>query len=372
MRATVLRDELADSLALLERIAARNKDVPVLSGVLVQVSDALRLRATDLETMAVAAVDLKDGEAGAAVVDARLLHGLVRRMTSEDVTIATAEDGVVVHGGGARFSLRTMPADDFPELMAVEDAQALTVPARDLGRALSRVAVAAAGADQRPILSGVLVERAGGHLELVATDASRLACEKLDLESLHDDGDPVRAILPHRATEEIARICERASASETAMLEMGARLAAVEVHGFRLVTRLIEGSFPPYQSLILQEPKVRVTFQREALVQAIERLAVLSRKAPAVVRFEPGGSGLGLSVRLRNIEVDVGEGEEIVTLEDGEWPDSLQVAYQARYLLDALRPMEVATVTYEVGDPQRASQWRAGSALHLIMPVRLA
>ena len=369
------REDLATALTLAERAAAVRENVPVLGGVRIQASGGrFELCATDLEMSVTAWGNASVEQEGARVVDARLFSGLVRRLSSDQVNLRTATDGrtLEVRAGGARFSLVSMPADEFPELPELTDGWRITLPAGRLERAVAQTRFAAATSDQRPVLSGILVEVEGLQLRLVATDSSRLSYREVQADAAEPFGNPglfpPKAVLPARALEEMQRICGTLEDETPVSLSIGERLATLEAPSARLVTRLVEGSFPPYRQVFLDGLPRRVRFKRQSLLEAVQRAALLSRRGPAVVQIQVEEG----RVVLRSTEADVGEGEEEVEA-TAEGPDFV-VAYQARFLEDVLKAFDADELELELGDPGRQGTIRIpgdDGYRYIVMPVRL-
>lgn len=375
MMLTCSREGLAAALALAERAAAVRENVPVLGGVRIQAAEGrIELSATDLEMSITAHLEASVEQAGARVVDARLFSALVRRLSSDQVELRTAADGrtLEIRAGSSRFSLVSMPADEFPELPELTDGWRIGLPAGRLERAVAQSRFAAATSDQRPVLSGILVEVEGTQLRLVATDSSRLSYREVEADAAEPFGSPglfaPRAILPARALEEMQRICGTLEEEAPVALRIGERLASLEAPSAKLVTRLIEGSFPPYRQVFLDGLPSRVRFKRQSLLEAVQRAALLSRRGPAVVQIQVEGG----RVVLRSTEADVGEGEELVEA-TAEGPNFV-VAYQARFLEDVLKAFDAEELHLELGDPARQGTVRIPGDegyRYIVMPVRL-
>lgn len=377
MRLTAAREELAQALAIAERASAARDTLPVLSGVrLTAVEGSLTIAATDLEVSAAVRLAAQVEMPGDRVVDARLLTALVRRLPGPAVELSMAEDGstLKVESGPSRFSLLSMGPQEFPELPRVSDGWRLEVAAERLHSAIAQTLFAAASSDQRPVLSGVLVELEGSTLRLVATDSSRLAYRELALDRpAAPVGSPglftPRVIVPGKAVAEMQRLCDLAQQGSVA-LYVGERLASLEVEGGRatLTTRLIDGNFPQYRQVFLEGLPTRVTFDRRQMLEAVQRAALLSRRGPAVVVLEIGPEGIRVSAR----EADVGHGEELVQAEL-EGP-GVTTAYQAHFLEEVLRVSDAPTMELEIGDPARQGTIRIPGDpgyRYIVMPVRL-
>lgn len=369
------RESLASALALAERAAAARENVPVLGGVRLQAQEGtFRLSATDLEMSVTAWGEASVEQAGDRVVDARLFSALVRRLSGPQVELRAGADGrtLEVRCGGARFSLVSMPGEEFPALPELTDGWRVVVPAGRLEAALAQSRFAAASSDQRPVLSGILLEVEGTQVRLVATDSSRLAYREMQADLCEPFGNPglfgPKAVVPARAAEEIERICAALDPEVPVSLRVGERLAVMEAPSARLVTRLIEGSFPPYRQVFLDGLPRRVRFRRTGLLESVQRAALLSRRGPAVVQLQVDED----RVVLRSTEADVGEAEESIDAEV-EGPPFV-VAYQARFLEDVLKAFDAEEVELQLGDPSRQGTIRIPGDegyRYIVMPVRL-
>lgn len=371
------RQQLAETLALVERAAATRENVPILSGVLIQADgQTVSLRATDLELTVSGAVVAEVMAPGARVVDARILSSLMRRLGGETVRLRL--DGekttLTVESGGSRFSLVSSGPEEFPELTAVRDGWRIAVPAARLSQAIEQVHYAAAGSDQRPVLSGVLLEVEKQTLRLVATDGSRLAFRELEVDASEPVGDAglftPRVIVPVRSVDEIQRICSASNPSASVSVTLSERLAALEAPAATLVTRLIEGSFPPYRQVFVENPERRFTFPCRPVLEALQRVELLSRRGPAVVRLEARDDGL---LMIRSTEADVGQGEEVVEVRLEGAP--FEASYQVRFLEDVLKAFGGEEMIMELGSPDRQAMLGVPGDpgfRYIIMPVRLS
>lgn len=378
MIVTTDRERLASALAFAERAAASRESMPVLSGVRLTAADgALHVTATDLEVTASVRLAADVQAPGDRVVDARLFAALVRRLPGPSVSLRLGEDGSAVHveSGSARFSLLSTTAEDFPELPKISEGHRLEISGPVLAEALSQTAFAAAPSDQRPVLSGILLELEGQALRLVATDGSRLAYREVGLEAppkpLGQAGlFAPRVIVPGRAIPEIQRLCDLAGEDGKVELVVGQRLVSVQAAGgaVRLVTRLIEGNFPPYRQVFLEDLPTRVAFDRRGMLEAVQRASVLARRGPAVVVLEMGEEGVVVRAR----EADVGHGEDRVSARL-EGP-AATAAYQSHFLEEVLKAFGDEEMIIELGDPGRQATIKAPGEpgyRYIVMPVRL-
>jgi len=362
------RESLVQAVAIVERAVATRDAMFLLTGILLD-ADAGRLRlvATDLELGIESTVPADTQRPGKAVVDGRLLGQLMRKLPGEQVQLEVGEgDGMaVVRSGRAEFALHIRPADDFPPLPD-KPVQARWRVQQSLLRDMIRQTAFAAAADEtRPYLTGVLFEVEGEELRLVATDSNRLAFRR---GSLAEPVDAQRqVIVPARTAHELARILDDEGDATVDVLVSDSHVA-FETGRARVVSRLLEGSYPNYRQVLPQQQPIRVRVGRDQFQAAVERAALLSRKGPAVVIVGVAGETLTLSAR----EADVGRSEE--QLEAAHEGEEGQNAYQARFLLDVLRVMDADEVQFDFMEGDKPAILKPADGddyLCLIMPIRL-
>ena len=358
------RDVLVEALGSAGRAAAgRGTSLPVLSGVRVELQgDALRLTGTDLELTISVEVAVSGGADGVAVLPGRLASDIVRALPGGSVDVAVDADEARIAAGRSEFSLRVLPADEFPRINEAAG-EPVTLASAELAAALSQVVRAASSDDARPILTGVLLAAEPTGLRLVATDSYRLAVRDLPGTTVLAEGQKV--LVPSRALQELARVL---STADSLTVRLGERDASFEVGGTRLTTVLIEGEFPPYERLIPQTQSNRLTVGREVLLEAVRRVKLLAREATPV-RLAMGSEGLELVA----ITQDVGQAHESL---DAKFEGTdLTVAFNPEYLVQGIEVAPGDEVTIETVDALKPALLRCPDHpdfLYLLMPVRVS
>jgi DNA polymerase III subunit beta len=358
------RDVLVEALGTAGRAAAgRGTSLPVLSGVRVQLTgDQLRITGTDLElTISVEVAVSGDGD-GVVVLPGRLASDIVRALPDGSVSIEVADDEARISAARSEFSLRVLPADEFPRLTEAAG-EPVTLASAELAAALTQVVRAASSDDARPILTGVLLAAEAGGLRLVATDSYRLAIRDLPGTTVLSEGQHV--LVPSRALQELARVL---TGGEELSVRLGEREASFEVGGTRLTTVLIEGEFPPYERLIPQAQPNRLTVGREVLLDAVRRVKLLAREATPV-RLAMSNEGLELVA----VTQDVGQAHESL---DAKFEGTeLTVAFNPEYLVQGIEVAPGDEITIETVDALKPALLRVPEHpefLYLLMPVRVS
>ena len=298
-------------------------------------------------------------EPGRAVIPGRLMTEAVRKMPAGQVTIGADEHEVTIEGNGPRFTLRPLVVDDFPtqEEIPVEGVQ---VDGELLGEAISQVTVAASGDGARPILTGVLFEPIEEGLRLVATDSYRLAKRDLPGVGLAGTG-----LVPARGLRELTKTV--GAPKITAQLRERDAVFASERGVLQL--RLIDGTFPKYQSLLPESYPNQVILNKEELLDALGRVTLVAEDhIPVRMKLRQGG------VEVAVTRQDVGGETEHLPGEFTGAEEEVSIAFNPRYLQDGVLALGGDRVRIQVLDAFKPAVIDSGADsgyLYLLMPVRV-
>ena len=358
------RDVLTEAVSTAGRAAAsRGGALPVLSGVRIELAgNRLTLTGSDLDLTISVSVTVNGDSDGMAVIPAKLASDIVRSLEPGAVSFEVVEDEARITSGRSDFSLRLIPADEFPHL-AEPGGDAVTLSASEFSAALHQVVPAASADDSRPILTGVLLAAEESGLRLVATDSYRLAVRDLPGTSVLAEGQSV--LVPSRALGELGRLLGDA---EEVTLRLGERDASFEIGDVRLSTRLIEGEFPNYRGLIPASHPNRLTVGREVLLDAVRRVRLMAREStPVRMVMKPD------ALELLAVTQDVGQAhEELDASFDGT---ELTVAFNPEFLIQGAEVTSGDEITLETIDALKPALLRSPDSpdfLYLLMPVRVS
>lgn len=327
MKFTCTKEHLVKALKSVGGIAGRNPALPILRNVLlITERGRLRFSATDLEVgISTWIIGRVDGD-GSTTIPLKQLAEYVQNLPNEHVNLETREGSLVVTCGTAHASFQGEVAENFPLIPTVGEGKKLTVSARDLMSSLERVIYAAAIDDARPELSGILWESKGDLLVLAATDSYRLAEAQIQLKD-GLGGEDFRAILPLRAAQEIKRVLD---GEDAVTITLGEGQVLVETATTSLVSRLIEGNYPPYKEIIPAKSGTVASVLRFDLLRALRQASVFSYGEVNSVLVE----SIGQSVRITATAQEIGEtASEVPADIQGE---VVKINFNPRYLIDAL------------------------------------
>ncbi|WP_116247967.1 DNA polymerase III subunit beta [Nocardiopsis sp. FIRDI 009] len=382
MRLRVDRDAFAEAVAWTARALPTRPAVPVLAGMRLEVSGdgtSLHMSGFDYEVSARASVEVLSEEPGAALVPGRLLSEIVRNLPEGSVRIEEDGSKLLVTGGAARFTLVTMPLEDYPSLPGMPD-RIGSVPADTLATAVRQVAPAASRDDTLPMLTGAYLDFSGDTLTVVATDRYRIAAREL---WWRPEAPELRtaALVPARTLNDIVRGLISQSNVDIALSAgvAGAGTAPGEgMIGFengerRTTTRLIDSDFVKYASWFPAEFSARAEVAVAPLIAAVRRVALVADRS----------TPLRLAFSGDEVVLEAGSGEDAEAVEtigvDYEGAP-LRVAFRPDYLVDGLAGVETDTARLNFTEPTKpavftdvpAKEGDHPSFRYLVQPLRLS
>ena len=375
MKFRVERDALADAVAWAARSLATRPTIPVLAGLLLDVSDStLSISGFDLEASTQVDLEVAAATTGTALVSGRLLADITRSLPPHPVDIAVDGSRLTIACGSARFTLPTMPVEDYPKLPQMPTT-AGTVNSAAFATAVAQVAVAAGRDDTLPMLTGVRLEIDGEKLTFAATDKYRLAVRELAWSPSSAVEASAQVVIPARTLADAAR--SLAQSDELTIALSASAGAGDGIIGFsgatggrasRATTRLLDPQFPPYRTLLPTEWSATAEVAVTPFVEAVKRVALLAdRSTPVRLEFAEGG------VNLTAGGDDEGRAEEqLEVVYDGE---PITIAFNATFLLDGLGALDTPSARLLFPSANKPTVLRPAESdeeyYYLIMPMRL-
>lgn len=366
----VLKTTQEKVLSVLQSVAGiveRRHTLAILANVLIRKTGAvLQLTTSDLEIQIRTSADLQgDGGDFSTTVGARKLIDILRTMPPEQtVSIESNASKLILKGGKSKFTLQTLPAEDFPLVQeAANFGPIFSVPQKTLKHLLGQVSFAMAIHDIRYYLNGILFVAEGTQLSLVATDGHRLAFASatLDVEVPRQE-----VILPRKTVIELQRLLSDAEGAID--MQFANNQAKFSFDGMEFVTKLVEGKFPDYNRVIPKNHRNIITLGRTALLATLQRAAILTSDKFKGVRLsvEPGS----LRVASNNAEQE----EAVDELDIDYGGPSIEIGFNVTYLIDALGNMSQDMVRLELSDGSSSALFTIpenASFKYVVMPMRI-
>jgi DNA polymerase III subunit beta len=392
MKFRVERDALADAVAWTAKSLPSRPSIPVLAGVLMRVSaDQLIVSGFDYEVSSQVTVDVQADSDGAALVSGRLLAEITKALPAKPVEIAAVGTHLEMACGSGRFTLPTMPVEDYPTLPPMPETAGV-VGAAQFAHAVAQVAVAAGRDDTIPMLTGVRIEMDGSTLSLLATDRYRAAVRELAWQPM-DDGINLQALVPARTLADTAKtlgplggevtvalsrggvgegMIGFAGGGQSGSVAAGAQSGSVSGGSRRTTSRLLDPEFPKIRSLFPDQHQAQARLNVAALSEVVKRVALVAdRTTPIRLSFGEG-----------EVVVEAGSSEDARASEamEGEYVgEPMTVAFNPNYLLDGLSVLDVPNAFVSFTTPMKPAvispAAEDGTPIpgyrYLIMPMRV-
>ncbi len=375
MKFRVERDVMAEAVSWTARALPSRPPVPVLAGLLLE-ADAegiLRLSSFDYEVSARVEVAAEVMDVGTVLVSGRLLADICRSLPAKPVDVATDGSRVSLTCGASRFTLLTMPVDEYPTLPTIPEGSGV-IPGDVLTQAVAQVTVAASRDETLPILTGVRMEIEDETVTLLATDRYRLAMRTLTWRPANPGISSV-ALVRARTLSEVAKALGSAGDVSLALATGGStELIGFEAGGRRTTSLLVDGEYPKVRSLFPAESPTFAVVQTSLLIEAVRRVALVAeRNTPVRLTFTDGA-----------ITLEAGQGEDAQASEAVESSlvgEELSIAFNPQFLLDGLAALTTpfARLSFTLASKPAVITGQAeadgeddGAYRYLLMPVRLA
>ncbi|MET8083556.1 DNA polymerase III subunit beta [Micromonospora sp. NPDC005237] len=376
MKFRVERDALAEAVAWTAKSLPNRPSVPVLAGVMLRVTDGnLRVSGFDYEVSSQVTVEVQGDADGAALVSGRLLAEITKALPAKPVDIAAVGAHLELVCGSARFTLPTMPVEDYPALPEMPQS-AGTVDAAAFATAVSQVAIAAGRDETLPMMTGVRVELSGNTLSMLATDRYRLALREIQWRP--DDPEvSINALVPARTLNDTAKALGPLGGEVTLALAQGAAgegMVGLAGGTRRTTSRLLDGAnYPPVRSLFPATHNAEARVSVSTLIEVVKRVALVAeRTTPVLLSFSADG-----------LVVEAGGSEEARASEAMEATftgDALTIGFNPQYLIDGLANLGSQTAVLSFVDAFKPAvispAGEDGEAIpgyrYLIMPIRVS
>jgi len=335
---------LMEYINIVNKAVSARSSLPILQCILLIADEAgFRMVGNDLEL----GIESRDIEAeiietGRVALDARMLGDIVRRLPGSSASIRTDEKAVtVIKSGKAEFKILGQPGDEFPALPKVEQAIPYVIPSGELRNMIRQTIFSVAVDDTKPALTGELLEIKNNVMKLVSVDGFRISLRVYAPEVSCED---LRAIIPAKTLNELSKILP-ADGDEVVRIYNSERHMLFALEECVLVSRVIEGDFISYENVFTDDYTTMITVEREAMVDALERASLISKDA----RKNPVKVNIADEQAVITSNTEIGTSyDELSIVQDGK---NLEIAFNPRYLIDALKALETERVEMQFTTP---------------------
>lgn len=359
------RQALIDAVGNVGHAVSGKSTLPALEGILLKASEnSLFLAGYDLDMGITTTIEAEVREAGAIVLNARLFSDIVRKLPDDKVFIGTDDKlGTTIKSGKSEFTIMGISASEYPEIPSVNDGVGFTFPQNIMKSMIRQTIYAVAQTDNRPVHTGIQFELEENTLKLVAVDGSRLAIRS---ENINTE-EQLKFVVPGKTMGEVLKLL---SDDEDIPISfaVGKRHIVMEIDGYCVISRLLDGEFLPYKKAIPQQITTTVRVKTRELMSAVERASLVINdriKSPLICEFRDNQiilsciTPLGSACDIIGAEIE-GNAEEM--------------GFNSRFLLDALKNSETDEIKIELSgplSPMKILPASGESFLFLVLPVRL-
>ncbi len=367
MKFSIDRDSLLNALQLVTGVVERRQTLPVLSNVLVVAEEGrLEFTGTDLEVEILAkAGGVHVDQAGSSTLPARKWLDICRSLPDgSDVQVSQDGEQATVTSGRSRFTLATLPASEFPNVEGSQNLASFSIEEGKLKSMIEKVAFSMAHQDVRYYLNGMLIERTGEHLRMVATDGHRLA---MVTEPGGDaSSETIQSIIPRKGVMELARLLH--DNDEPVEVSIGTNHFRLQSASMVFTSKLVDGKFPDYQRVIPRQGDKIILGAKDTLKGAFSRASILSNEKYRGVRLQLE-TGL-LRITANNPEQEQAEEEVALDYDAGD----LEIGFNVSYLIDAINVLAGQDVRISLSDPNSSALVEDPgdeTTQYVVMPMRL-
>lgn len=369
MNIKLSRGALLKPLTYVSTVVEKRQTLPILSNVLIQYDgkSRLSLTGTDLEVEVITHCDQVSGDAGEISINARKLFDITRSLPEDaDISITSDDSGKsIIRSGKSRFTVQTLPVDDFPKIETEKWNQTWKVPASIFKQALTRTSFAMAQQDVRFYLNGLLLVSTDDKMMTVATDGHRLAKTEIQLTSKSTDTD-IQAIVPRKAITELNRMID--DADEEINVSFNANHMRVELDNVIFTSKLIDGRFPDYEKVIPKNQDKSLLINKQELQNTLNRAAILTNEKFRGVRLIVSKDKMSVSANNPDQE----EAFDEINIEYSG--DDIEIGFNVGYMLEALNVIQSEKVEILLSDANSSGTLRApgdAETVYIVMPMRL-
>ena len=363
------KDKILKALNSVTKAVASKTTMPILEGILIQTNDnEVKLTTYDLEIGIEYIIECEVKEQGATVVNAIMFSEIIRKLPDTEIDIELNEKNLlVIECEGSLYKLATMNPTEFPELPQINIENSIEIEQNALKDMIRKTIFAVSTEENRPIFTGCLFEITNNKLNLVAVDGFRLAWKSRFLQTKIND---FTAVIPGRTLNEINKII--LDSFDTIKIGVAKNQALFEMENCKIVTRLLDGEFLNYSSVIPENWETRIRVNKDVIQNCFERISLISsssiekeKKYPVKVMIDIGKVTISCTNQTGDAK------EEIYVSTEGK---NLEAGFNPKYFLDALRAIDDEEVSIDFGtsiSPCIIRPVDEGDYIYMILPIRL-
>ena len=369
MKFICYKDKIIKALNSVVKGVASKTTKPILEGILIQTNDnEIKLTTYDMELGIEYTMDCEIIEQGSTVVNATMFTEIIRKLPDTEINVSVNESNLLtIECEGSLYKLATMNPDEFPELPKIEIENSISLEQSALKNMIRKTIFAVSTEEARPIFTGCLFEIKNNKLNVVAIDGFRLALRTLNIPVPIND---FKAVIPAKTLNEVIKILT--DSFDPIKIGVSKNQAVFEMENCKIVTRILDGEFLNYSTVIPSSWQTRIRVEKAALQNSFERISLISsssmekeKKYPVKVTVDIGK----LTIQCTNQTGDAKE--EVFISTEGK---NLEVGFNPKYFLDSLKAIDEEEIFVEFGtnvSPCLIKSVENSDYVYMILPLRL-
>lgn len=363
------KEKIIKALNSVTKAVASKTTMPILEGILIQTNNnEVKLTTYDLEIGIEYIIDCEVQEEGAIVVNATMFSEIIRKLPNTEITIYVNDKNLlVIECEGSLYKLATMNPSEFPELPQISIENSIQIEQNVLKEMIRRTIFAVSTEENRPIFTGCLFEISNNKLNLVAVDGFRLAWKSKYLQNKVND---FNAVIPGRTLNEINKIL--VDSFELIKIGVAKNQALFELENCKIVTRLLDGEFLNYSSVIPETWETRIRVNKNNLQNCFERISLISSSSMEKEKKYPVKVSIDIGKVIISCTNQTGDAkEEMYVSTEGK---NLEVGFNPKYFLDACRSIDDEEIFVDFGtsiSPCIIRPVSDGDYIYMILPIRM-
>ncbi|KZX85593.1 hypothetical protein A3715_17020 [Oleiphilus sp. HI0009] len=366
MEFTIAKNEIINPLQAACGAIENKSNLPVLGNVLINAKGSeLSITGSNLEVEMIAVIhNVEIKSEGSVTVPAKKLNDICKSFSNDsDIKFSLKDGKALVRSGKSRFTLTTLPSDQYPNVNLDKNTQNITMQANELKRIIDATSFSMGVQDVRYYLNGLLLDVNGNKIKAVSTDGHRLSISEAELTVAVEN--PVKAIIPRKAISEIAKLL---TSGEEVTLKVSENQATINVDNYTFTTKLIDGTFPNYEQVIPKGGDKSVKADRELLKSVLQRASILSHENIKGVQLTVNHNTLNVAANNQSHE----QAEENIEVEySGD--SELTIAFNVNYLVDVMSNLKEDDVSITLSNGSSSALIEASNTqtTYVLMPMRL-
>lgn len=364
MKFSCIKDFFENAVITAERFTGKNLTLPILGNILLETDDtSIRVTATNLEYAIQIIIPGKISQKGSLTVPAKILSSFIQSIKEEKINLEEKNGNLIIKTETRETKINGMPVADFPLMPKIKKTATLQIDAVSLAGGLEKIIPAVSTSEFKPELTGIFFKVASNTLYMAATDTFRLAEYKINLTKKNTE--EISFILPQRVSQELVRMSSLDE--DSVQISLGENQILFETKKIKIISRLIEGKFPDYRSIIPKNFETTSFLHKNEVVNAIRASSIFASKLQEITFLFRGKN---FEIRAVNPEV----GEHTISLPAATTGKDITISFNYRYLLDGILATDEEEIFIGLNSENIPTLIRNKSNevfIYVVMPIRL-